>query len=56
VSACLATDLDCDGRVDFGDVAIALLDFGPCDACASDVDGSGVVDFGDVAFILLDFG
>jgi len=53
---CVATDLDCDGRVDFGDVAIALLDFGPCDACASDVDGSGVVDFGDVAFILLDFG
>lgn len=56
VSPCMATDLDCDGRVDFGDVAIALLDFGPCDACASDVDGSGVVDFGDVAFILLDFG
>ena len=56
VRPCLATDLDCDGRVDFGDVAIALLDFGPCDACASDVDGSGVVDFGDVAFILLDFG
>jgi hypothetical protein len=42
--------------VDFGDIAIALLDFGPCSACASDVDGSGVVDFGDVAFILLDFG
>jgi len=56
VSPCIATDLDCDGRVDFGDIAIALLDFGPCDACASDVDGSGVVDFGDVAFILLDFG
>jgi hypothetical protein len=56
VRPCAATDLDCDGRVDFGDIAIALLDFGPCDACASDVDGSGVVDFGDVAFILLDFG
>ena len=55
-SPCIATDLDCDGRVDFGDIAIALLDFGPCDACASDVDGSGLVDFGDVAFILLDFG
>jgi hypothetical protein len=55
-SRCIPTDLDCDGRVDFGDIAIALLDFGPCDACASDVDGSGLVDFGDVAFILLDFG
>jgi hypothetical protein len=56
VEPCLPIDLDCDGRVDFGDVALALIEFGPCDGCAADVDGSGVVDFGDVALILLDFG
>jgi hypothetical protein len=56
VDPCVAVDLDCDGRVDFGDVALALLEFGPCEACAADVDGSGVVDYGDVALILIDFG
>lgn len=49
-------DLDLDGRVDFGDVALAMLDFGPCDACVSDLDGSGVVDFADLAWVLLEFG
>ena len=56
VSPCASTDLDCNGLVDTGDVAIALLDFGPCVACASDVDGTGTVDFGDIALIMLDFG
>ena len=49
-------DLDRDGRVDFGDVSLALLEFGPCNACEADLDLNGVVDFGDVALILLSFG
>jgi len=40
----------------FGDIAFALLDYGPCPGCASDLDGSGEVDFGDVALILLSAG
>lgn len=52
---CLA-DLDGSGEVDTGDVAIALLDFGPCAGCASDLDGNAEVDFADVALILVDFG
>ena len=43
-------------RSDSGDVAVALLDFGPCPGCLSDLDGSGDVDFGDVALILLSMG
>jgi len=49
-------DLDGSGTVDNGDIALCLLDFGPCPGCLSDVDGSGEVDFGDVALILLSFG
>jgi hypothetical protein len=49
-------DLDGSGTVDNGDVALALLDFGPCPGCTSDVDGNGEVDFGDIALILLSFG
>jgi hypothetical protein len=56
IPTCAAADLDCNGRVDMGDVAIALLEFGPCGGCASDLDGTGVVDFGDIALIMLDFG
>jgi len=55
VDPCLPTDLDCNGRVDFGDVALALIDFGACSGCPADVDGSGTVDYGDVAIIMLDF-
>lgn len=55
-SASCPPDVDGDRVVDFGDVAIALLDFGGCVGCASDLDGSGVVDFGDVALLLLQFG
>jgi hypothetical protein len=54
--ACRPADLDCNGLVDTGDVAIALLEFGPCAGCPSDVDATGTVDFGDIAFIMLDFG
>jgi hypothetical protein len=49
-------DLDGSQEVDTGDVAFALLDFGPCPGCASDLDGTGEVDFGDVALILLSTG
>ena len=49
-------DLDGSQEVDQGDIAFALLDFGPCPGCASDLDGSGEVDFGDVALVLLSAG
>jgi hypothetical protein len=49
-------DIDGSLEVDPGDVAFALLDFGPCPGCASDLDGTGEVDFGDVALILLSSG
>jgi hypothetical protein len=51
-----AEDIDGNGEVDTGDVAFALLDFGPCPGCPADLDGSGEVDFGDVALILLSTG
>lgn len=56
VPACAAEDLDCSGRVDFGDVALALIDFGPCAGCQADLDGNGIVDYGDVALIMLSYG
>jgi hypothetical protein len=49
-------DLDGSLEVDNGDVAFALLDYGPCPGCVSDLDGTGEVDFGDVALILLSTG
>jgi hypothetical protein len=54
--SCRQMDVDCTGQVDFGDVALVLLDFGPCPGCRTDVDGTGEVDFGDVALVLLDYG
>ena len=55
VSLGMQGDLDASGAVDAGDLAVMLLDYGPCDGCASDLDGSGIVDFGDVALLLLLF-
>jgi len=49
-------DMDANGTVDTGDVAILLLDFGPCSGCSSDLDGTGEVDTGDAALLLLNFG
>ena len=49
-------DLDCNDDVDSGDLAVALLNFGDCDACDADLDQNGEVDAGDVALMLLDFG
>jgi hypothetical protein len=54
-AACFG-DIDGSGEVDNGDVAFALLDYGPCPGCSSDLDGTGEVDFGDVALILLSTG
>jgi hypothetical protein len=48
-------DLDGDRVVGASDLAVLLLDFGPCVGCPSDLDGSGVVDGGDVALLLLSF-
>lgn len=48
-------DLDVSGVIDYGDIAIVLLDFGPGGG-AADIDRSGVVDFGDVALLLLNYG
>ena len=49
-------DVDGSGEVDNGDVAAALLDYGPCQGCPSDLDGTGEVDFGDISLILLSTG
>jgi len=48
-------DLDGDGVVSGGDIAVLLLDFGDCPGCLSDLDGTGTVDFGDVAILVLLF-
>lgn len=55
-AACCPADLDGSRLVDFGDVALALIDFGPCGQCNADLDGTGAVDFGDVALMLLESG
>jgi hypothetical protein len=54
----LQGDLDGDGQVSTSDIAILLLDFGPCTGspCPSDLDGDGEVGTGDIAFLLLLFG
>lgn len=50
-------DRDGSGFVDFGDVAMLLLELGPCaGVCESDLDGTGMVDFSDVSVLMLDFG
>ena len=47
-------DLDANGVVDSGDIAVLLLRFGTADA-AADLDGSGNVDAGDIGVLLLLF-
>lgn len=49
-------DVDGNGLVDFSDVALVLLDFGPCPQCPTDLDQTDSVDFGDVALVLLAIG
>ncbi len=49
-------DLDVNGRIDGGDLAVLLLNFGDCSgSCKADLDASGSVDSGDIALLLLDF-
>ena len=50
------TDFDGNRVVDSADVALLLLDYGPCAVCAGDLDGNGEVDGADVALLLLEFG
>ena len=54
-AACFG-DLDGDAQVSNGDIAFALLDFGPCPGCPSDLDGNNFVDNGDISLLLLSFG
>lgn len=54
-AATCPADIDGDTQVTSADVALILLDFGPCD-CPTDLDGDGEVGTGDVAMCLLDFG
>ena len=49
-------DLDGDRRVGPSDLAMLLLDYGPCPgSCAADLDQSGEVDGGDIAILLMNF-
>ena len=50
------SDLSGDETVFFDDIALIMLDFGPCAGCAADIDGNGLVDLGDIALVMLEFG
>jgi predicted dienelactone hydrolase len=45
-------DLDGDGSVGGGDLAILLNSWGACSACPADIDGNGEVNGGDLATLL----
>lgn len=52
---CDAADLNCDGVIDGGDLAMLLAAWGACgdpDACPADLSGDGNVDGGDLAILL----
>lgn len=49
-------DLDGNGLVDAGDLALVLADWGRCPGCSSDLDGNGLVDAADLARILAAWG
>ncbi|MFM7807352.1 MAG: hypothetical protein ACKPEA_05410, partial [Planctomycetota bacterium] len=52
---CCPADLDGSGAVEFGDVALLLLQMGDTGSPA-DLDGSGSVDNADISLLLLDYG
>ena len=49
-------DLDLNGMIDFGDIALLMLFFGEEGVPYGDMDANNRIDFGDVALLLLDFG
>jgi len=52
---CAPGDLDCDGVVDFDDLAALLASWGPCPGsvgCPGDLNGDGVVDGADLGILL----
>jgi hypothetical protein len=50
-------DLDCDGAVDFADLLLLLVAWGPCPdpplACPGDINDDGTVDFNDLLLLLV---
>jgi hypothetical protein len=54
-SGCCPSDLDGSTQIDFGDVALMLLQMGDLGGPA-DLDASGTVDSADIALLLLDYG
>ena len=57
----MAGDVDADGDVDLGDLALLLSAFGTCAGeagfnAAADFDQSGCVELGDLATLLGNFG
>lgn len=56
--SCAPTDLNCDGRIDGGDIAVVVLNWGQCpcgSGCEGDIDQNGYVDAGDISLISLDW-
>ena len=54
-----ATDLDLNGSIDGGDLAILLDSWGPCASaftCAADIDANGSIDGADLTLILTTWG
>ncbi|NBP51171.1 MAG: hypothetical protein EBU70_08340 [Actinobacteria bacterium] len=49
-------DLDLSECIDNADLALLLLEFGPCPACPADLDDDGEVSMADAAMLLLHFG
>jgi hypothetical protein len=49
-------DFDGDGDVDFQDLLLLLLEFGPCPLCPQDLDGDSDVDFQDLLLLLTQWG
>jgi phosphodiesterase/alkaline phosphatase D-like protein len=51
-----AADLNADGTVNGGDLAILFGAWGPCAGCAADIDGNGEVEGDDLATVLSSWG
>lgn len=52
LTPCAAADLDCDGDIGAGDLAILLGAWGECAECPADIDGDGTVGAPDLALLL----